>query len=183
MRGLQSKLFKGIYLSEYSPPRSRSMGSNVPHIKGIFFVGEQFFLVDPTSNILWPTIRAQPSTTLELTPNELAKREACPVTVDGLQFCLGRIFLMTKSGLVGLAPLEAVPGDIVVVLLGAPVPHVLRKKGGYYTLVGECYVHGVMGGEALAHLSREIALEMPGHRVRPFRKSKSAASLEWFLIR
>lgn len=151
--------------------------------KGIFFVGEQFFLVDPASDILWPTIRAQPSSTLELTPNELAKREASPVTIDGLKFCLGRRFLITKSGFIGLAPPLAVPGDIVVILLGAPVPHVLRRKDGYYTLVGECYVHGVMGGEALAHLSQEIALQVPGHRVRPFRKSTSAASLEWFLIR
>ncbi|KAH7394790.1 hypothetical protein BKA66DRAFT_567177 [Pyrenochaeta sp. MPI-SDFR-AT-0127] len=151
--------------------------------KGIFFVGEHFFLVDPASDILWPTMRAQPSTTLELTPDGHAKREACPVTIDGLKFCLGCRFLMTKSGLIGLAPPLAVPGDIIVVLLGAPVPHVLRRKDSYYTLVGECYVHGVMGGEALAHLDQEIALQVPGHRVRRFLKSRSAASLEWFLIR
>ena len=90
---------------------------------------------------------------------------------------------MTKSGLLGLAPPLAIPGDIIAILLGAPVPHVLRKKDSCYTLVGECYVNGVMGGEALAHLSKEIALQVPGHRVRPFQKSKSTAPLEWFLIR
>ena len=151
--------------------------------KGIFIVGEQFFPVDPASDALWPTIRAQPSTTLELTPDELTKREACPVTIDGLKFCLGRRLLMTKHGLIGLAPPQAIPGDVIAIFLGAPVPHILRKKDGYHTLVGECYVHGVMSGEALAHLSKEIALKVPGHRVRPFQKSMSTAPLQWFLIR
>lgn len=99
--------------------------------RGIFFVGGQFFLVDPASDILWPTIRAQSSTTLALTPDELAKREACPVTTDGLKFCLGRRFFMTNSGLIGLAPPLAVPGDTIVIFLGAPVPYVLRKTDGY----------------------------------------------------
>jgi hypothetical protein len=41
-------------------------------------------------------------------------------------------------------------GDVEVVPLGGEVPLVLRPRddGGYY-FVAECYVHGIMDGEAL----------------------------------
>ncbi|OCK78086.1 HET-domain-containing protein [Lepidopterella palustris CBS 459.81] len=154
--------------------------------QGVFFVGEQFFIVGPAQETIWPTFRAVPTPTLELTPEELAKREAGPATMEDLKFCLGRRFLMTAGGLFGLAPPQALPGDIIVILLGAPVPQVLRKHDGYYELVGECYVHGVMGGEALADLKKDITQIVPEHRVRPFYKDisgNSGLTLDWFELR
>jgi hypothetical protein len=50
---------------------------------------------------------------------------------------------MTNSGLISLAPPEAKPRDIVAILVGAPVPHILRKQGNRYILIGECYAYGV----------------------------------------
>lgn len=88
---------------------------------------------------------------------------------------------ISKGGFLGLAPPNALCGDIVTVLLGAPVPIILRpKEGGLYELVGECYVHGAMGGEALAHLSEE--LRVMGHRSRPFLESVSNARLMNFVL-
>jgi len=41
-------------------------------------------------------------------------------------------------------------GDEVWVIAGADVPMVLRQRGGgKWSLVGECYVHGIMKGEAV----------------------------------
>ena len=42
-------------------------------------------------------------------------------------------------------------GDIVCVLYGSDVPFILRQVGnkGEYKLIGECYVAGIMHGEAL----------------------------------
>jgi hypothetical protein len=57
--------------------------------------------------------------------------------------------------LYGLAPPKTTNGDIVCVLFGCSVPVVLRKcqtnnsTDDKYTFVGECYVHGMMDGEAL----------------------------------
>jgi hypothetical protein len=34
-------------------------------------------------------------------------------------------------------------------LFGGSVPYLLRKKGGFYVLIGEVYVHGIMFGEAM----------------------------------
>ncbi|KAF1984050.1 hypothetical protein K402DRAFT_395982 [Aulographum hederae CBS 113979] len=131
---------------------------------------------------LWSTILALPSPTLHLDHRERTRRRTGSHSTDwdGLKFCLGRKLLVTARGFLGLAPPEAQKGDVVVVLLGAPTPLLLRKRGENYVLVGECYVHGIMGGEALGHLGRE--LEGMGARCRPCADSMSDAPLERFVI-
>jgi Heterokaryon incompatibility protein (HET) len=67
-----------------------------------------------------------------------------------------------KSTLIGLAPEQVELNDVVCVLHGCSVPVVLRKidhneteadgnshaRRALYELVGECYIHGMMDGEA-----------------------------------
>ncbi|CZR63077.1 uncharacterized protein PAC_12974 [Phialocephala subalpina] len=57
---------------------------------------------------------------------------------------------------VGLAPMAAQVGDVICILYGCSVPVVLRPMQGvgnteWWCVVGECYVHGVMDGEAVDH--------------------------------
>lgn len=62
----------------------------------------------------------------------------------------GRAFARTKIGYYVLGPAAMEPGDVICVLFGAKVPFCLRAVGGeFYLLVGECYVHGMMKGEAM----------------------------------
>ena len=62
----------------------------------------------------------------------------------------GRIFFITQGGYIGLAPEAAEENDVVSVVLGGEVPYVIRpKNNGHYLFVGECYVHGLMDGQAL----------------------------------
>jgi hypothetical protein len=73
--------------------------------------------------------------------------------------CNRRFFLCKKVGdraaLYGMGPPQTNTGDIICVLFGCSVPVVLRRQDSddstekRYTLVGECYVHGMMDGEAL----------------------------------
>jgi hypothetical protein len=35
-----------------------------------------------------------------------------------------------------------------MILYGASVPFVLRKSSEVFELIGECYIHGIMHGEA-----------------------------------
>jgi hypothetical protein len=44
----------------------------------------------------------------------------------------------------------------MAVLLGGSVPFVLRRVKTHFTLVGECYVHGVMKGEAIQEGNLEM---------------------------
>lgn len=62
-----------------------------------------------------------------------------------------RVFFVTIGGRFDLGPLSAREGDEVVVLYGASVPFVVRPgpENGR-ELIGECNVHGLMHGEALA---------------------------------
>ena len=63
-----------------------------------------------------------------------------------------RRFFITEEGQMGLGPRLTRPGDLVCVLLGSQVPFVLRQVGDCSVVVGECYCHGVMEGEAVRGL-------------------------------
>ena len=67
-----------------------------------------------------------------------------------------------KRKFVGLVPDGAITGDVVAIIYGCPAPMLLRKTessyedghskpsdGPKYRLLGECFVHGFMNGEAV----------------------------------
>ena len=61
-----------------------------------------------------------------------------------------RSFVETREGYIGLAPQTAQPGDQVCILLGCDKPMLLRPASNFqYQVIGECYIHGLMQGEAL----------------------------------
>ena len=74
---------------------------------------------------------------------------AALVPVETLCACSGRSLAITKSRLMGLVPKNAQPGDLVYVLLSGQVLHLLRPVEQHFVFVGECYIHGMMDGEAL----------------------------------
>jgi hypothetical protein len=55
----------------------------------------------------------------------------------------GMKFFLTKYS-IGYTLPGAEDGDGVWVLDGARVPYILRNVGGYYRLIGECYLHGAL---------------------------------------
>jgi hypothetical protein len=63
-----------------------------------------------------------------------------------------RRFFITKEGHMGLGPRLVEPGDVVCVLFGSQVPFILREVDDHYLLIGECYCHGIMEGEAMLGL-------------------------------
>jgi Heterokaryon incompatibility protein (HET) len=73
-----------------------------------------------------------------------------------------RSLILTLGGhFLGLAPSKAREGDLICILYGCSVPVVLRKvkrtipsaskADHYHEFIGECYIHGMMDGEALRH--------------------------------
>jgi len=61
----------------------------------------------------------------------------------------GRGFFATRGGRVGLASWLARVGDKVCILYGGRTPYIIRRELGNEIFVGECYVDGLMDGEAL----------------------------------
>ncbi len=77
----------------------------------------------------------------------------------------GRSLIRTEKGYMGLTSDGVREGDLVCVLFGGQVAYCLRKnKDETYEFVGECYLHGIMDGEAMEDLAngkyqeREFAL-------------------------
>ena len=62
--------------------------------------------------------------------------------------CVKRRLARTVNGYLGLVPRETRAGDIIALLQGGRLPFVLRSRGGPWELIGPCYIHGVMYGEA-----------------------------------
>jgi hypothetical protein len=76
---------------------------------------------------------------------------------------LRKLFVSEDEKWLGLAPMDAKPGDIIALLEGGPVPYILRpmigKEAGCYELIGDAYVHGLMDGEGWQpDLLQEIVL-------------------------
>ena len=63
--------------------------------------------------------------------------------------CLGRKLFSTLSGHIGIGDGTLEPGDIVCVFLGGKTPFIIRPVDRKYKFVGDCYLHGIMHGEAL----------------------------------
>ena len=74
-----------------------------------------------------------------------------------LAACSGHRFAVTQNGYIGLVPHCARVGDQIALILGAPIPFILRDSGKseggperrLLQLVGDAYIHGMMYGEAM----------------------------------
>ena len=80
--------------------------------------------------------------------------------------CQNRALFITKRVYIGLGSWNAEVGDPVCVPYGGATPSLLRKAvdSDTFTLVGECYVYGIINGEAL-----QADKEMGGILERTFR--------------
>ncbi|CAJ2505370.1 Uu.00g127640.m01.CDS01 [Anthostomella pinea] len=80
----------------------------------------------------------------------------------------GSLLFATYSGHIGIIDGAGQPGDEVFVVLGCNIPMRLRPcRTGEYAVVGDCYVHGIMDGEALlgavsSHWSFRVVQEPDG---------------------
>ncbi len=62
---------------------------------------------------------------------------------------VGRRLVTTDQGYLGLAAEAIQEGDVVAILCGCSFPVVLRRVGNSFVYIGECYVDGLMDGEAI----------------------------------
>jgi hypothetical protein len=65
----------------------------------------------------------------------------------------GTSFLTTVKGYAGTGPPSTKPQDLVCIFDGGPMPFILRptkQDKNCYELIGECYIQGIMDGEAVA---------------------------------
>ena len=75
--------------------------------------------------------------------------EARLMYVQNMYFSVGKRVGATFSKRLALLPNEANIGDEICIFEGVNAPFLLRKSGEHYKIVGSCYLHGMMDGEAL----------------------------------
>jgi hypothetical protein len=63
--------------------------------------------------------------------------------------CKTKRLFGTPGGYIGVGDITLQNNDLIGVLFGGNVPFILRPMGNRYRLVGECYLHGIMHGEAI----------------------------------
>lgn len=79
-----------------------------------------------------------------------------PYSDAAITSCLYRSFATTQKGYLALVPRKATSGQLICVLRGGNVPFIMnRRENGYFELVGEAYVHGIMDGEFVRDARRE----------------------------
>lgn len=70
--------------------------------------------------------------------------------IDVKMMTFGRRLFQTSRGFIGLGPAACDLNDNVCVLFGGQVLYALREQSSVdYEFIGECYVHGMMDGQAL----------------------------------
>jgi hypothetical protein len=116
---------------------------------------ESMLALGSTARIVYTTIKDVFSTM------KYNKRRYKEVRSRVYRASANRAMFVTSKGFIGLAPWNAKKGDLICVLLGGCTPYLLRPVSGLYTLVGEAYVYGIMGGELFGH-------EMGHARLRDF---------------
>jgi hypothetical protein len=69
-----------------------------------------------------------------------------------------RRLITTNDGHIGMAPCRVRKGDQICVLFGCNIPLILRqrKNADLYEVIGECYLHGFMDGEALGKRGNSV---------------------------
>jgi len=106
----------------------------------------------------------QSSNPLEEVAKDLYEDEMAFSYTHRAEFLLwGRCLSTTVNLHLALVPISASADDQIVVLSGGKLPFVLRATGSTFKIIGPCYVHGIMDGEAFP---REEAVE----------------DLEWFTL-
>jgi hypothetical protein len=65
------------------------------------------------------------------------------------QFSIERIYFASETGYLGWVPCHAQEGDQICAFYGSRYPFVIRECAEGFQLIGACYMHGIMEGEAI----------------------------------
>jgi hypothetical protein len=67
----------------------------------------------------------------------------------------GKTFAASHAHAFLLVPEECLPGDEILFVKGEEFPYIVRAKQQGYVMIGDCYMHGFMDGEALPIIEQQ----------------------------
>ncbi|KAH8721650.1 heterokaryon incompatibility protein-domain-containing protein [Ilyonectria robusta] len=96
----------------------------------------------------WLKILRSPDT-LEVASEKIFTDETAYTYSRRISFLTwARVLGTTTNSKLALLPMSAEVGDEIVIFNGGKLPFVVRSEGDNFKVVGPCYVHGIMDGEA-----------------------------------
>jgi hypothetical protein len=107
--------------------------------------------------------KAGVSTEQDAFETDLKGETSFPWYTERLRLLHSRLPFISKTGLIGIAPKCARPGDIICIFLGGNVPYVIRPveyKPETYLLVGEVYIYSIMNGEFMQGVPKIIPIRL-----------------------
>ena len=115
---------------------------------------EQEYLADGAAYLM-KTVTDTTAITVSEDLKEMAKQgDASSFSNCAAVVCRTRMIAITTKGYYCLVPAFVELGDIICILFGGMTPFVLRPVEDRFILLGECYVHGLMAGEAMESMRR-----------------------------
>ena len=70
------------------------------------------------------------------------------LTAPDIYTAYNRRMATAKNGYIGLVPFGTQPDDKIGLFKGGKMPLIIRREGESWRLIGDCYIHGIMKGEA-----------------------------------
>jgi hypothetical protein len=61
-----------------------------------------------------------------------------------------------EKGYFGMAPVQPSRDEVVCISLGGGIPAILQPIAQHWEFISECYVHGIMYGEAMDDLENGL---------------------------
>jgi hypothetical protein len=97
----------------------------------------------------------------ETVPDDASEYDYTEVYNCADRACKGRRFMTTNKGYLGWVPdnmydnnqNQVWKGDKIAIIFGCSTPICIRPMGGYFQVLGEAYIQGLMDGEALKFLN------------------------------
>jgi hypothetical protein len=72
--------------------------------------------------------------------------------LNDLQITAQKSVFITERGYIGTGPKVVQESDIICLLLGCPVPLIIRREDDHYLIIGWAYIYGMMNGEMMNEL-------------------------------
>jgi hypothetical protein len=135
------------------------------HGKGEVGPRSQLFRVDDTFEVpFWSIWNQGPGP--DVHNNKTVSSKAKQMQTAAHDSSFGRRFFITKNSYFGMGPRNMQQGDEIHVAAGGNCPLVLRPVNNpqspstnpRYTLVGDCYLHGIMDGEAANNFEKRATM-------------------------
>ncbi|KAH6714639.1 hypothetical protein BKA61DRAFT_361641 [Leptodontidium sp. MPI-SDFR-AT-0119] len=136
---------------EYMASLERAAHTSATYLTGQWALGAflQTIIIDPFKCKDYSQVYMNRRRTLESHGRPSPLRS---ILVPG-QVLLFHRFFVTRKDYFGLGPSTTAVGDKVFVLFGCATPYLLRSEGDHHVVVGWCYLHGAMVGEAIHQMN------------------------------